>query len=248
MTLGKKGDIIKVYCNKCKVEINHTILECINSDAKELADQDISINGIVNNYYVQYEDSYQIIECAGCNTKSFRELQWCSEWQDFNDPGISESFYPISNRNKREAKEINEIPYNIKETYKQTIIAFNEYLWVLAAAGLRSVLEGICKQQGISEVEKKYKDINGKEKAKKVKDLFNKIEELSHLGIITEKQKETLHELRYLGNSALHELDIPTSDDISLGLDIIENMLENLYEIPVKGKILTNKREMKKNA
>ena len=90
------------------------------------------------------------------------------------------------------------------------------------------------RHQGINEVEIKYKDKQGNEKKKKVKDLYNRIEEMFNKGIITEQQKATLHELRFLGNSALHEMDIPEKDDVSLGIDIIENMLQNLYEILLK--------------
>jgi hypothetical protein len=241
MSLGEKDQIIKTFCNVCKIEINHKICCCINSSGKTSASRDISMDGAVHEYFIEYEDSYQIIECTGCNTKSFRKMEWCSEYQDFDDPGIIESLYPSSNKNNRDVKEILETPYNIRETYKETITAYNNDLWVLAAAGLRSVLEGVCKHQNI--IKEVYPTTR-----KNKKDLYTKIEDLYQKGIITLQQKETLHELRYLGNSALHELEIPSKDDISLGIDIIENMLQNLYEIPIKKNMLTNKRVKRENA
>jgi hypothetical protein len=242
MTFGKKSEMVKTYCNKCKVRINHKILVTLDSKSHDLVGRDMTIDGKIHEYFFDSADSYQIIECVGCNSKSFREVCWCSEWQDFDNPGISETLFPSPEEYLRAVKEFLEIPFHIKEIYSQTIIAFNNNLWVLSAAGIRSIIEGICKQKGIVTVDKIFINKKGIEIIRKSKDLYDKIERLNELGIITSQQKSSLHELRYLGNTALHELDVPLEDDLILGIDIIENMLQNIFEIPLKSKLLENSR------
>jgi hypothetical protein len=58
-----------------------------------------------------------------------------------------------------------------------------------------------------------------------------------------------LHEHRYLGNEALHDLRQPSADELGLAIEIIEHTLEALYEIPDKAeqlRIRKAKRRAKK--
>jgi hypothetical protein len=47
-----------------------------------------------------------------------------------------------------------------------------------------------------------------------------------------------LHEHRYLGNEAVHELARPTEEVLQLAIEIVEHMFESLYEIPEKAEDL----------
>ena len=40
MSLGEKDQIVKTYCNKCKIDINQKISECINTSGKEIVGRD----------------------------------------------------------------------------------------------------------------------------------------------------------------------------------------------------------------
>ena len=62
-------------------------------------------------------------------------------------------------------------------------------------------------------------------------DLRGKIEGMLEKGLITPGQRDILHEHRFLGNEALHQLDTPNSQELNLAIDIIEHTLEHLYEI-----------------
>jgi len=248
MKLGNEGDTVKVYCNQCKLDINQKIIANVDSKNSYLDSREIQYNGKVKEYYVHFEESYQIIQCLGCNAKSFRKMKWCSEWQDFEDPGIEEKQFPVSEKNYRLENKYIDLPLIIKDIYSQTIVAYNKRLLILSAAGIRAILEGVCKQQKINENKKKYIDKNGNEKMRNLKSLYEKIEMLFELKIISEQQKISLHELRYLGNKAIHELDNPNKEDLEMGIDIIENMLSNIYEIPVKAKLLAEKRIIKEKS
>lgn len=67
---------------------------------------------------------------------------------------------------------------------------------------------------------------------------MGKISGLSEKGILTKKNSEILHEHRYLGNEAVHELSQPSEEEVKLAIEIIEHTLESLYEISEKAEEL----------
>ena len=73
--------------------------------------------------------------------------------------------------------------------------------------------------------------------------LEGKIYGLLQNNLINKAQFEALHELRFLGNNAVHQLDEPSKIDIQTALDIIEHMIYDLYEIPFKSTSLRERRE-----
>lgn len=111
----------------------------------------------------------------------------------------------------------------------------------MVAVGIRTILEGICKDKKI------YKglvpDKDGKEHNRK--SLEGKIYGLLQNGLISETQSSALHELRFLGNNAVHDLEEPSREELQSALDIIEHMIDDLYELPLKSQKLKIKREGK---
>ena len=61
-----------------------------------------------------------------------------------------------------------------------------------------------------------------------------------------EKSATALHEHRFLGNEALHELVIPSGTDLVLANEIMENLLETLFEVPEKANMLKYSRAVRK--
>jgi len=49
--------------------------------------------------------------------------------------------------------------------------------------------------------------------------------------MINKVNADILHELRFLGNEALHELTKPQPEELQIGIKIIEHILENIYEL-----------------
>ena len=118
------------------------------------------------------------------------------------------------------------------------IYTYNNEIYSLCAAGLRSIIEGICAERNISDGEVEYTDKNGDKKKKRSKTLQGKISGLAEKGVLTKDNAEILHELRFLGNKALHELTTPQPEELQLGINIIEHILENIYDLPSKAKEL----------
>lgn len=69
-------------------------------------------------------------------------------------------------------------------------------------------------------------------------DLEGRISGLQEKGLLTHSSAQTLQEHRYLGNSAVHELARPCADELKLAIEIVEHVLEHLYELPEKAEEL----------
>jgi len=68
--------------------------------------------------------------------------------------------------------------------------------------------------------------------------LEGRIAGLQEKGLLTQSSAQTLHEHRYLGNSAVHELARPSEGELRLAIEIVEHVLEQLYELPEKAEEL----------
>jgi len=112
--------------------------------------------------------------------------------------------------------------------YAETIAAFGAGALILTGAGLRAIVEAICIQQ----------------KAKG-KDLQERIDALVETRLLAKPQADLLHEERYIGNSALHEIDPPSEKHVYLGLEIIEGLLNTIYVLPTKADELRAARAAK---
>ena len=67
------------------------------------------------------------------------------------------------------------------------------------------MIEGVCNDRGIKDGN--VTDANGVTKRKN--NLEGRINGLAEKGLISTQQAETLHQIRFLGNDAAHELDQP---------------------------------------
>lgn len=197
---------MKTYCNLCRNNTNHSVLyetrqeQCDNEN-------DIWVNS-----------TYQVIQCAGCDTISFREVYICSEDIDSSGRPISfEYLYPYSNKDILSTKTIHNLPTNLKSLYKEVLDCFNNANYILCAAGIRAIIEGICIDNDITKG-----------------NLHSKIDELHKKGILTTQHSEILHKHRCIGNSAIHELAIPSNEELSLAIEILEHTLENIYDLEFK--------------
>jgi hypothetical protein len=211
---------MKSYCNQCNRPTNHNVLK---KEKTQYSEQD-------GGWWEESE--YQIIQCGGCDQVSFRTLYTDAQIQqqsDEDDIYIVELF-PKRGPNSIPIKSFNNLPYNVKGIYRETIDAFNNEQLILCCGGLRALIEGICLDKSIKGIIKK-----NKKGADYLQDnLEGKIEGLSEKGYLTKDNATSLHELRFLGNEALHELTKPTIQEIKLAIEIIELTVENIYEIQHK--------------
>lgn len=132
-------------------------------------------------------------------------------------------FYPERRESNRIIRVFLGIPPRLDKIYRESIEAFNSNLHILCAIGLRGLLEGICNDHEIAGA-----------------NIYQKINGLSNIGL-GKNHIESLHSFRFIGNEAIHELTTPNKDDLSLAIDVIEYLLNFLYELDYKATQLNER-------
>ena len=231
-----KGSFDQVQCIECKRDTRHQVIQSLDCFASEDCG-DCSIDWVIN---------HQIIQCQGCMIVNFRQLRYCSEdviqigpdeWE--ND--ITEILYPKRSKFTLSIKDFLNLPNNLRRIYRETVECFNNESFTLSAAGLRALVEGLCADLKINDGPKEI-DIKGSKVIKRFDNLEGKIAGLHEKGYLTQQHSSVLHEHRYLGNQAVHELAQPSRDELKLAIEIIEHTFESVYEIPEKADDLRRKR------
>lgn len=209
---------MKLQCKVCKIITNHELIK----EHKESWD----------NEEFWGSDTWQIVRCKGCEDVSFRHLTMFSE--DRDEHGNLEekvNVYPIRGKDLLSAKDFYSLSPTIRVIYKETIEAFNIQSWTLCAIGVRAIIEGICIEEKI-ESGTVTNPKSGKTYISK--NLDGKIAGLKEKGLLAVKHADLLHELRFLGNEAVHELVQPSTTELKFAIEIIDHTIENVYELEEK--------------
>lgn len=187
------------------------------------------------------EETFQMIQCMGCDYVSLRSIY---TGLDVGDGTIeTETLYPHRDEFYRKARDYKNLPHVVSGLYAEVIETFVHSHKILCAAGVRALIEGVCKQKHVTGGNVFQRNKSGPTKTVFKKDLRGKIEGLLQKGLITKQESKALHQLRFLGNEALHELEPPHRKNLKTAIDIIEHLLESLYEIGEKAdQIKENKK------
>jgi hypothetical protein len=171
--------------------------------------------------------TYEICVCRGCETVRFREVSWDTfNLDDEGQPLTKVKIFPEVIASERAAVETDDFPDRVSRIYGETVRALNAGALILAGGGLRAIVEAICIDQKVT---------GG--------NLQKRIDDLVARGLLARPQAELLHEERYIGNAALHEISPPAKTDIEDGLLIVEGLLNTIYTLPDRAKRLRKKRE-----
>lgn len=202
---NRKPTKTRAPCRNCKNSTNHEIL--YSKDAHDTVEE----NGI------QFWSSDQVIQCCGCDEISFRHTNSCTEDIDYRtgELVVNEVFYPNRVEGRAPIDGHIAFPAKTRKIYQETLKALNQNAFILAAIGLRAIIESVC-------VEQKTPGSN----------LEKRIDELSNSGLLSKKQAEFLHAHRFMGNAAAHEMIAPKAADLIAALDIAETLLKTIYILP----------------
>jgi len=214
MELNKSQNIeMELPCVKCAGKTSHKVLVSVDIRGDE-SDGEWSI---------QWCNDYQIVQCGGCKSKSFRNVSSSSE----DHYQISETeweldeyeiLYPSRIEGRRTLNdEAHYLPSKVQRVYKETIQALNNNSPILAGIGLRALIETICK-----------------EKSAEGRNLLLKIDDLVVKQILTPTGSTILHKIRTLGNDAAHEVKPHSEKQLSLAMDVVEHVLTDVYILPNK--------------
>jgi hypothetical protein len=221
--------VVKSYCTKCRGITKHIVIKEVE---RSLSPDNTPGMGI--DYWGQ---AHQVVACRGCDERSFRCVTVCSEDLDPETGDLAESVVsypgepPASREDMLEVRPFPHLTKKPRRIYRETIEAYNNELYTLAAGGLRAIVEAICIDKAIADgpVEEKDK-ATGVARTTRRNNLQGKIFGMAEKGFLTQKQAEVLHEHRFMGNDALHELEMPDADSLKLAIDIIEHTLVTIYE------------------
>lgn len=195
--------IIKCYCPSCEHYTNHEVL---HTEVEQGDDDD---------YW--WRRNYSIARCCGCE-----QLIILTETPEEGDVEYDENgnqyvptrykTYPTHEPIAKGLMNLWPTPESISNAYKETLTALNNNCFLLAAAGFRMIIEAVCLENNIQG-----------------KPLESKINNLCKKDIITRRDRDRLHSIRFMGNDSVHQIKSPTKEELLLVLDIVNIMLKNLY-------------------
>lgn len=210
----------QVVCNTCNHRTWHKIIfsQVFTTSAYDGYGGD--------DYLGEIESKWDLLQCLGCGTPSVRMMI-----ENENDEHPYVAFYPERTISHHTAKYYVHLPDNLSHLYFEVVNTYNQGNLILCAAGIRALLEGICVNKGI------YEGLN--EKGKITKSLEGKINGLTSL--VPPNIVKNLHGLRFLGNQALHELDVPDNNEVRLAITVIEDIMNIIYDLDYRAQLLLQK-------
>lgn len=195
--VGKQKDVL---CAECSRQTTHTILAAydVNYNSDDFAST----------------SRHLFLRCNGCG-----EGTYSVTYSSIEDPDPTTTLHPPRGGDARKPRDWREVPWSgpLRNVYKQTINALDIGAFTLAGAGVRLLIEGVCIDQKVIDGPK-LDSATGKPATDKAgkplrrNNLEGKINGLNEKDFITKQQALWLHELRFMGNDAAHQLDVPAVD------------------------------------
>jgi hypothetical protein len=228
----EKGRVKPVDCVNCNRTTDHEVLTSISYE--------FEIN--------EFEEwqTYEIIECRGCHTVSFRKTSFTEDdifdvlGPDGQESGerevnVHEELFP---KRKVDRPKIIQtflrnqpIPKELYDIYDEVYQALLNEQIILCGAGLRILLERICKDR--------------KATGNNLEDLIN---DLKKKEICSGSDALLLHGTRLFGNEVAHQSP-PNQNELSAAFDVLEHLLNTIYILPSRTQALKErgeKNELKK--
>ncbi len=208
------GTLRWIYCNTCRVETHHE-LKALHERSDELVQSTDE-----EDKYTGFEEvwEFRLWTCRGCDTGTL-EVAYTNT--GMVDPRARYNvweegdYYPKRKRRHWPSKRFRQLDQRLANIHREVVQSFNADLRILCAVGLRALLEGICADKGVI----------GRNLEKKIDGLE------AHL---PSNIVESLHSFRFMGNEAAHELQAPARAELQLAIEVMEDLLNFLYELDYK--------------
>ncbi|OQW33427.1 MAG: hypothetical protein A4E19_03220 [Nitrospira sp. SG-bin1] len=166
------------------------------------------------------------VMCQGCRTVSFCiESQFSEDYEyDEHEDGYyvkRYELYPNRITGRPEMDSARDIPEGIYDLYAETRTALCSNQPILTGIGIRAIVEAVCKDRGATG-----------------HNLEKRIDSLVILKIVTEDGAKILHNLRFMGNDAAHEVKAHKIDELSIAFGVLEYLLQGVYIMPKQASML----------
>lgn len=197
--------------------------------------QDKEFSEAGNVYQIPSEpELWQLWKCNRCSTP----LIW---WRESEDDEQGKVF---PDRELKPIIDYNHVPSQLRLAYVETVKAFNAGSYLLCSAGLRAIVEGICTDKGVTSGPFPAEQIlvDSSKQGRTASSLACRIEGLVTNSLLSGGAAKALHNHRYFGDSAVHELENPTFSQLSDAIILCEHALNDVYENRARGEALTASR------
>jgi len=196
--------VVKAACNRCGHNTKHSVI------AKRVVE---TSDEIEKDWIVKYKDTYEMLECCGCEAVLLRHTSWFSETAD------QEELYYYPPRISRRAPSWSfKLPNNIMELVDEIYAALYNDSRRLVLMGARAVVDLVI-------TDKVGDDGNFQEKLKALEDQ----------GFIAKKNRSVLAAALDAGSAAVHRGHRAKPEEVELVMDIVENLLQAVYALEDAG-------------
>lgn len=196
-----------IRCNVCNLQTHHE-LKAIHIRQQE-EEYDTENPNAQPSWVIEYE--YLLWACLGCDTAILEEIVK----PDFMIHATS-TYYPSRKFGQIKRKEFYCLGDKLHRVYCEVVESYNAGLNVLCALGLRSLLEGICVNKGITD--------------DAAFGLESKLGKLDELGLLPPNVVESLFSFKFIGDDAAHRLEPASQEELKLSIEVMEDLLSFLYE------------------
>lgn len=209
MLTPPKEEFIYLKCSTCDNPTRHKVLA---TNASHWQDDE---------GYVDLWESHHLIQCQGCmNTTFLKETQFFEDWDVDSRTGEqfmpTERFqYPELSEGREALPESHLLPSKVRKIYDETHAALNSKMNIMVGFGVRAIVEAVCKDKNISG-----------------RNLATKIDNLANSGHITTDGATILHNLRFMGNEAVHEIKEHKIEELNAAIDVTDYLLKGVYVLP----------------
>ena len=208
--------IYRLPCPKCQIDTRHTTVTSVDLDGEIIYDS-------LNSY--QWNEKYQIVQCLGCETVSFRHESSNSEeemrvGEDEYETIITEELYPPRSVIHDVLADAMYLPPTIRRIYLEIHSAIGNNQPILSGIGLRALVEAVCKDK------------------RATGSLKTMIDTLVSMGTLKLHEAEILHRLRFMGNESAHETKPHSQDELLLAFQIVEHLLVTVYLLALRASRL----------
>lgn len=219
---SKQYSVTRRFCNTCLGDRNHNVLA-----TREKRIEDDKYPDIV------CIDTFQLLECCGCDTICFGLEEFFSEAVTEDDPGTRVSRYPPPTK-RRVPEWSRELPKRFRDLLAEVYSACAFDARTLAAMGIRALIDEVAND--------KVGDIGCFKK---------KLDALTAGEFLSSYQTEVIDAAFDVGSASMHRAFCPSSDVLTKLLDIVEHLLQGTYvlrDVAAELKKATPKRQNKGHA
>ena len=185
----------KVHCNKCLHATNHMVVAKRKHDGSD---------EVGDGWTVDWETTYTMLECCGCESVVMRRQFWFSEGD-----GVEEEYYPPA-VSRQEPHWFRDLDDEYKELLEEVYSALHADSRRLAMMGARAIVDlFLTRYAG---------DIGG---------FAAKLAAVEGAGLVGRRDRETLEAALDVGHATAHRGHKPNRKVVDSVMDIVEGLLRS---------------------